>query len=251
MASASLKRRDRVSLAVQREVGRLLAPLWVPACVAIMRFGFGWRIEGAAETRREFHRLRREAEGPLLVCANHLTMVDSFLIASALGSPGWFVRHYASLPWNTPERENFTRRGWMRALVYLMKCVPVQRGGDPREVARALARLAHLLSRGEVVLIFPEGDRSRTRRVDASTPAYGVGRIVKSLPGCRVLCVYLRGERQERHSDLPVRGERFRVSALAFEPKTDLRGLRGSLDITRQILARLADMERRHFDGRQ
>ena len=37
----------------------------------------------------------------------------------------------------------------------------------------------------------------------------------------------------------------------AFEPKTDLGGLRGSLDITRQILARLADLERRHFDGRQ
>ena len=236
---------------MQREVGRLLAPLWISACVAIMRFGFGWRIEGSTATRRELQRLRRDAGGPLMVCANHLTLVDSFLIASALGSPGWFVRHYASLPWNTPERENFTRRWWMRALVYLMKCVPVQRGGNRREVALALARVTHLLARGEVVLIFPEGGRGRSGRVDIAAPTYGVGRIVKSLPGCRVLCVYLRGEQQQGHSDLPVRGERFRVSAQAFEPKTDLGGLRGSLDVTRQILARLADMERRHFDGRQ
>ncbi len=42
MAPASLRRRDRVSLALQREVGRLLAPLWVPVCVAIKAgFGFG------------------------------------------------------------------------------------------------------------------------------------------------------------------------------------------------------------------
>ena len=43
----------------------------------------GWRIENAAEARAEFRRLRREG-GPLLVCANHLTMIDSALIAWAL-----------------------------------------------------------------------------------------------------------------------------------------------------------------------
>ena len=36
-ASAALG--DRFSLGLQREVGRLLAILWVPLCVAAMRFG--------------------------------------------------------------------------------------------------------------------------------------------------------------------------------------------------------------------
>ena len=93
-----------------------------------------------------------------------------------------------------------------------------------------LERLAYLLARGEVGLIFPEGGRSRSGRVDADAAAYGVGRLVKAVPGCRVLCVYLRGARQESWSDLPARGERFRVALAALEPKTDAAGLRGSLD---------------------
>jgi 1-acyl-sn-glycerol-3-phosphate acyltransferase len=245
----SLTTRELRALAVQLRVSRLLAPLWIPLCVAAMRVYFRWRIDGAQEVRRTLAKLRRESRAPLLVCANHLTMFDSFVIASALGSPWSYVRDFGALPWNTPEQQHFASTWWKRALVYLMKCVPVQRGGDRREVGVVLAKLVHLMRQGEVALVFPEGGRSRTGRVDTDAVTYGVGRIVKALPGCRVLCVYLRGEGQKSWSDIPARGERFRAAAEAFEPKTDQRGLRGSLDIARQILGRLADMERRTFDG--
>lgn len=251
MAAASLAVGDRLALEVQRWVGRLFAPLWVPVCAGIMRWGFGWQVEGVEQTRREFRRLREGSSSPLLVCANHLTMLDSFVIAGALGSPWWFVAHFSSLPWNTPERENFATTWWMRLLVYLMKCVPVARGGDRRAVGTTLARLTHLIQRGEVVLLFPEGGRSRTGRVDTEAATYGVGRIVKAVPGCRVACVYLRGDHQETWTARPVTGERFRAQLEVIEPKSDQSGLRGSLDIMRQILERLAEMERRHFDGRK
>ena len=176
-------------------------------------------------------------------------MVDSFPIVLTLGSPWWYVTHFASLPWNTPERENFAGTWWKRALVYVMKCIPVARGGDRREIGRVLAKVTHLLGRGEVALIFPEGGRSRTGRVDTEATTYGAGRIVKALPGCRVLCVYLRGEQQETWSNLPRRGERIRVQTQLLEPQTEHRGVRGSLDVTRQILACLAEMEAKHFEG--
>ncbi len=236
-------------MAVQRSIGRLLGPVWIPAAVALVQSSFRWRIEGLNETRREFRRLRAESSAPLLVCGNHLTMVDSFTIALALGSPWWYVTHFASLPWNTPERENFASNWWKRALVYVMKCIPVARGGDRREIGRVLAKMTHLLGRGEVALIFPEGGRSRTGRVDSEATTYGAGRIVKALPGCRVLCVYLRGEQQETWSNLPRRGERIRVQTQLLEPQTELRGLRGSLDVTRQILSCLAEMEVKHFEA--
>jgi hypothetical protein len=35
-----------------------------------------------------------------------------------------------------------------------------------------------------------------------------------------------------------------------IEPKSDRGGLRGSIEVARQITTRLAEMERRHFDGR-
>ena len=124
-----------------------------------------------------------------------------------------------------------------------MKCLPIRRGGDRKEGALVLARLAHLLARGEVGLVFPEGGRSRSGRVDVDAAAYGVGRLVKAVPGCRVLCVYLRGAGQATWSDLPARGERFRVALAALEPKSDAAGLRGSLAIARQIVGRLIELE--------
>ena len=46
-------------------------------------------------------------------------MFDSFVIAWALGSPRWYLRDFAALPWNTPERVHFASTWWKRALVYL------------------------------------------------------------------------------------------------------------------------------------
>jgi 1-acyl-sn-glycerol-3-phosphate acyltransferase len=227
----------------QRLAGRALAPLWIPLASALMAFGMGWRIENARALRARYRKLRRESRAPLLVCANHLTLVDSFLVAWALGSPLWYLRHYASLPWNVPEERNFAATPWSRALVYLMKCLPIRRAGDRKEAALVLARLAHLLGRGDVGLLFPEGGRSRSGRVEPEAAAYGVGRLVKALPGCGVLCVYLRGAGQANWSDLPRRGERFRAELSLLEPKSDAAGLRGSLEIARQIVGRLVEME--------
>lgn len=244
LSGAELGRLER-----QRQTGRLLAPLWVPLASAVMAFGLGWRIENARALRDRYRRLRAESRAPLLLCANHLTLVDSFLVAWALGSPLWYLGHYASLPWNVPEERNFAASWWSRALVYVMKCLPIRRAGDRKEAALVLARLAHRLRKGDVGLVFPEGGRSRSGRVEPDAAAYGVGRLVKAVPGCGVLCVYLRGVRQASWSDLPARGERFRAELSLLEPKSDAAGLRGSLEIARQIVGRLVEMEQA-FDAR-
>src|SRR5262249_51915309 len=90
LPAAELPTRERAKLVLQREVGRLLAPLWIPVVVAVMRLGMGWRIEGTAEARRLFRRMRQSSADGLLVCANHLTMVDSFVIAWALAPAWWY-----------------------------------------------------------------------------------------------------------------------------------------------------------------
>ena len=252
MSEVRLPARDRAALLAQRAVSRLLSPLWMPVTSLLMRLAFGWRIapEERAAARREYRRIRRQSDAPLLVCANHLTMFDSFLIGSAIGSSGTYLRDFGALPWNTPEEVHFANTWWKRILVYLFKCVPLRRGTERGEVAKVLAKVRFLLARGDAVLVFPEGGRSRSGRVEVESAAWGVGRLVGSLPGCRVLCVYLRGEGQAHFSDLPRRGERFHVALALIEPKSDQRGLRGSLDVARQITAQLAEMERRFFDGR-
>lgn len=236
---------------MQRAVSRALSPLWVPLLIGVMRLVLGWRIEDAAAVRREYARLRRTSTAPLLVCANHLTMLDSFVVAWAIGGVGFYLRDFAAMPWNTPERTLFAARGWQRVLVWLFKCVPIERGTDRAEIARTLAKIRFLLEGREAVLIFPEGGRSRSGRVEVDAAAHGVGRLVTSLPGCRVFCVYLRGRGQASFSDAPRRGERFDVSASVIEPKSDRRGVRGSVDVSRQIVGRLAELEREVLDDRE
>jgi len=224
----------------------MVSPLWAPAVAGLQSMVMGWTIENVEAVRAEYRRLRCESR-PLLICANHLTMVDSAIIAWALGSAMSYVWDYAALPWNLPESQNFASNPLNRLLVYVMKCIPITRGSNLEEVGHALAKVAWLLERGETALVFPEGGRSRTGRVDADAVTYGAGRIVNALGGCRVLCVYLRGDHQETWSELAVRGERFRVLLDCFEPRSEKKGLRASLDVSRQILARLAALEARHF----
>jgi hypothetical protein len=201
--------------------------------------------------RQRFRALRSEFGGPLLICSNHLTMIDSAIIATALAPSWWYCLHFSSLAWNIPERRNFASSYINNALVYLMKCIPIVRGGDRKDIAHVLDSLTYLMSLGEVALVFPEGGRSRTGRVEIGSAAYGVGRIVKTLPGCRILCVYLRGDGQDEHSDLPVRGDRFDMEFSCIEPTSEMKGMRATRDISLQIMNEIVALEARYFDARQ
>lgn len=236
--------------AIQRWVCWLVAPLWVPLAALVMRHRNGYRIDDLQRIRSEFRRIRAESDAPLLICANHLTLVDSFIIAWALRSPLDYLLDFDSLPWNTPEETNFATTPIRRVLVYLGKCIPIRRGGDRGDVARVLARVTHVLQQGEIALLFPEGGRSRTGRIDDAAGAWGVGRIVGQVEGCRVLCVYMRGRDQRTFSDYPVRGESIHVSIDCFEPKSDARGARRSRDLAQQIMGCLKSMEEAYFDAR-
>jgi len=240
---------SRGALERQRLAGRAAAVLWLPLVTLLMRFGFRWRIREAARWRREYARLLEDGR-PLLVVANHLTMVDSAVIGWALGSGVGHVLRPRGLPWNVPLARRVESSWLWRTLAYVMKCVPVPRGGDRREVADVLDKLAHLLRSGEAVLMFPEGGRSRTGRVDAEATADGVGRLLKEVGSCRVLCVYARGDAQETWSNLPARGETFTVALRVVEPRTQLRGLRGTRDLATQVVRALAELEREHFASR-
>jgi 1-acyl-sn-glycerol-3-phosphate acyltransferase len=248
---APLSPGTRRRLALQREVSRLLSPITLPLVAVVLRFGLGYRIEDLKALRREYRDICLEWDGSMLICANHLTMIDSFVIAWALGSPWWYFGHFRTLPWNVPERSIFATTPVMRMLAYGLKCLPIERGGNRAEINGVLARVTHALSRRNVTLIFPEGGRSRTGRVEVDSAASGVGRICRSVPGCRVICVYLRGDHQQGYSGIPVRGEHFRGSLSIIEPKTDHQGLRASRDVARQIAARLAEMEQEYFDDRK
>ena len=246
-SSSAMRRRH----ARQRLVSMVAAPIWVGATVLTLAFWFRYRIADVVALRAKYRAIRQQSDAPMLVCANHLTLVDSFLIAWALGTGTYWVTHPDELPWNTPEAKNFATTRTARALIFLAKCIPISRGGSREGVGEVLDRVQHLLMSGETALIFPEAGRSRTGRVQESSGVWGVGRIVGSVPGCRVLCVYMRGRQQETWSDFPAKGDTMDVQIACIEPKSDAKGVRRSRDIGAQIVRQLQRMEEEYFDDRQ
>ena len=175
--------RSRLALGVQILVVRLAGPITLTVIGLVMRFVYGFRFHDLRDIRRRFKAELKANSGPVLIAANHLTFVDSPILTWGLAPTWWYVLHSAKMPWNTPERSNFAASLMTKVVVYLFKCLPITRGGDRKAVTLVLDKLAHLLSRGHLVLMFPEGRRSRTTRIDRTHAAHGVGRLVKAIPG--------------------------------------------------------------------
>lgn len=239
--------RSRFSLHLQNFLGRLAIVLVAPFYFIVAR-ALGYRIRDLREIRRQCAAEFAAHKGPWIICANHLTMIDSFLLSYAMFSFGRHLTQYKRLPWNLPERRNFQSNIFLAVLCYLSKCIPVDRGGAREKMKRVLEQCTYLLRNGHAIMIFPEGGRSRTGRVDKDNFSYGVGRFIQDVEDCKVLCIYLRGDKQRKYSLIPAWGDSFyaRLSVLKPAPVAQ-EGLRAQREYAAQIILRLAQMEENYF----
>ena len=150
-----------------------------------------------------------------------------------------------------PEYRNFASLWLNRAVVWVTKCIPIKRGGRREDVSSALKRVKYVLSRGETALIFAEGGRSRTGRIQLDSIAHGMGRIASSVRNCRAVVVYLRGDRQLTWSTVPAIGDSFYVDFEVFRPQSERTGMRRSREYAQQIVDRLVGMEEKYFARRK
>jgi 1-acyl-sn-glycerol-3-phosphate acyltransferase len=210
--------------------------------------GVGYKIEDRKKIRQTVEELYRKHPGPWLICANHLTLIDSAVIAYALAPLHRYMIHFNRLPWNMPEKKNFHNTIFKTMMTFVLKCIPVVRRGDRNVVAQSLAKCEFVLQKRESLLIFPEGTRSRAGYIDPEAVSYGVGRLCLNIPDCRVLCVYLRGEKQESYSDYPKWNQKFYVDVRPVELQPDGKGLRAQRDCAKKIIYQLAEMEKHYVD---
>lgn len=150
----------------------LFRALGEPLIRFVMRWAFCLRVEGLNHLPRS---------GPVLICPNHVSYLDPFLLAAALPR-----KHLDKTYWggwtgivsSTPLRRLFSRAA---------RAIPV----DPdRAVASGLAMGGVVLTRGWNLVWFPEGARSLNGKLQRFLP--GIGALIekRAVP---VLPVYIKG----------------------------------------------------------
>jgi 1-acyl-sn-glycerol-3-phosphate acyltransferase len=235
------------SLRLQYRLGRLAVIFTGLISLLAVRL-LGYRIRNIREVRKKCLREFREHRGPWIICANHLTMIDSVILAYGLQSLFRYMLEFRLLPWNLPEQRNFQRNIFLAMLCYLCKCIPIHRGGDRDEMKSNLDKCSWVLAENQSLMIFPEGGRSRTGKIDRDGVSYGVGRFVKDFDDCKIMCVYLRGDGQDGFSTIPKFGEKFTMTVETYRPeRLSINGLRAQRMYAEQIIDRLARMEEDYF----
>jgi 1-acyl-sn-glycerol-3-phosphate acyltransferase len=244
--------RLRLRAWTQRRVGHWLVVPFQLLVILLMRKIGRYSVPDAARLRRRYRELCG-APGPLIICANHLTFLDSALIIWAFGSCFWYLANPKRLSWNLPAGDFFRKKRLYRLVAFVSKCIFIHRDGSKAHKNAVLDVCRDLLASGETITIFPEGKRSRSGRFDAVNLTYGTAKMATLLgPDCRILCVYVRGNKQDEFSSYPPKGSRIFVDMeLLPMPSAANRQSGGTPyhDLTSQIGQTLKAMEDRYFAG--
>jgi len=217
---------------------------WVIAGVKLR----GWRIKDLRNWRKFYKDLTDEKYPPLVICANHLSYVDSILIMHAFGNHFWYPFNFRRHPWNLVAKE-YSKNPVFHFVCYFSKCLYLDRESEKKSSYPTLTSAINLLRLGEVVLVFPEGRRTKTGRFDDSKLAYGVGKMISEVGECRVLCTYVRTDKQgERSSGFPPFNSEFKIltELVRYNPKDH--GDNAVATITEDIALRIKKLEKQYFE---
>jgi len=129
----------------------------------------------------EVGRERVPAEGPLFVCANHISTLDPPLVPS-------FLPRGES--WSMAKAEYFERSRLQRWIFTAFHAFPVVRHSADRA---AIRRALTILREGHVLVLYPEGTRITSGGLHRPEPGAG---FIATVSGAPVLPVAVSGSRE-------------------------------------------------------
>jgi 1-acyl-sn-glycerol-3-phosphate acyltransferase len=123
----------------------------------------------------------RQGEGSLLLLSNHISAIDPFLIAVTS------YPFFSPVRWRAPAKEELFRYPVIRNIIAAWGAFPVRRGKGDYEAMNQMVRML----KDSVVVIFPEGTRSRDGLLLKGRP--GVGKIIWEARPSRIIPVVVEG----------------------------------------------------------
>lgn len=181
----------------------MLQRIWYAALQLIARGFYITLLLG-----RAFHRDRVPESGGLLVVSNHQSFLDPVLAALPIGRP-----------FNPMARDSLFRQRAFAWLIRSLYAFPVKRGrADLGAIREAIRRL----KRGNIVLVFPEGTRTRDGTI---RPLLAGMIVIAQRSGVPVLPMVIDGAYQcwPRDRRLPTLGQ-VRVIYGEVIPAEEVRG---------------------------
>ena len=241
----------KVKVFLQRLLGHIGFIVIGLLVVFILKYYFRFKIKDHPLHKRFYRELLKQKQ-PLLICSNHLTMIDSVILQYAFGSYFYYLLNYKAFPWNVPAKEVFAKNFFAEIFLFLTKCIPLDRKGSLEYHERMLNQIKYILYLREPFIIFPEGGRSRKGTFDLENLTYGVGRIVYDLREIQVLCVYLRGDKQKTFTNFPEKDSEFYLSYKVIQPKTEeKKRLAAEKDLAIQIGKTIKQLEEEYFKSKE
>ena len=240
-----ISRKERLKLTVQKWVSLLCFPVLYPLIILWLRFIKNYRIKNLEQIRKQFKQIKQSTSNGLLICPNHLTFLDSMILIWAFASPWTYLFHFRTLCWNLPKASHVKESKLYRVICFLGKCILIDQ--DPKASKLTMDKASYLLNQGQYVMVFPEGTRSNTGRINTENFIYGVGKLHIDSGLNQLLCVYLRGGSQTTASKMPKNGEHFTIEMKLIAANSDLNGRRAMRDVATHMINELVDLESQHF----
>jgi len=237
--------KDRVQLQVQKWVSLLVFPLLFSILIFWLKFIKKYRIQNLKAIRQQFKQIKQSSPNGLLICPNHLTFLDSMILMWAFSTPWSYLMNFRTLCWNLPKASHVKASKLYRAICFLGKCILIE--ADTKASKLTMDKASYLLNKGHYVMVFPEGTRSKTGKINTENFIYGVGKLHIDSGLKQLLCVYLRGKSQTTASKMPKNSEQFTINMQLLEASSEQTGRRAMRAVATQMIDTLVEMESQYY----
>ncbi len=186
-----------------------------------------WQVRGKQNIPRQ---------GPLLAVVNHLNLADPPVIAVSLNRKSMFMA-----------KEELFRSGFSRYFISRFGAFPVHRGRLDRET---LHQAEKVLAQGMVLIVFPEGTRSKNAQLQSALPG---STLLALRSGAPVLPIGISGTERIKGATWWLRRPRITInigSPFHLPPASGKLPRTAMAELTDSIMTRISELLPAEYRGK-